>query len=305
MPAADLPLVSVVLPAYNAEHTVVQALASLQAQTFTDFEVVVVNDGSTDGTARVVADLASTDGRIRLIDRAENRGLVASLIEGVAAARGPLIARLDADDTSRPTRLQRQVEQFADDGVVLSATAFTRILPDGTLLRESRPPVTHGGMAAALAVTNRLNHSAVMFRRSAYDAAGGYDPATFPAEDYDLWLRMMRVGEFRGVDEILVDCTSSPNGVSGTRAEEQRQMCEALRASYVRELTGRVDTFPGRPRRCRALQRVLAADLHRRGIEPGMLNEEVYRIAMAGTGSAWLRRLRLLSAPGLLRGRVR
>src|SRR5262245_4670824 len=102
------PLVSVVMPVYNAAAYVAQAVESIRAQTLGDFEFIIVNDGSTDRSPRLLEGFAARDSRIKLISR-PNTGIVGALNDGVAAARGELIARMDADDVSLPTRLEKQV----------------------------------------------------------------------------------------------------------------------------------------------------------------------------------------------------
>ncbi len=150
-----------------------------------------------------------------------------------AAARAPLIARLDADDTAHRERLERQVRSFQDPAVVLCATAYRRVRRDGALIRESHPPAAHAAMAAALLDGNRICHSSVMFRLDAARSVGGYRAEWYPVEDYDLWLRLMEVGRYTGIDEPLVDYLENEAGVSSTNTGLQGARLDERRAQYA------------------------------------------------------------------------
>lgn len=283
MPPSE-PLVSVLLPAYNAESFVGDAIESVLAQTLTSFELLIVNDGSTDATATVL-DRYRSDTRVRIIDNVSNRGLVASLNRGLAECRSELVARLDADDTSEPTRLERQFAQFEKNPrLVLSATTYRRVQPDGSLIRIGQPPLTHAELASAQLCGNRLNHSAVMFRRQAVLDVGGYRDEWFPVEDFDLWLRLCAVGEFQGVPSVEVVCVVSPDGISATRAAQQRQVHQA-RADAELSRLGRltIDDTSSDVRRVRAAARARRAirdDLVMRGIATHGLDAGAHRAMM-------------------------
>lgn len=303
MTTQALPRVSVLVPAYNAGSTLSRALDSLLRQTFDDFEVVVVNDGSTDATEAIAERYAWSDSRVRVVRNDNNLGLVAALGAGVQECRGDLVARLDADDAAMPGRLSLQVEVFdRSPSVVLCATAYARVDPAGLAIRESVPPLSHGALAIAMTIENRLCHSSVMLRRAALLSVGGYDASWFPVEDYDLWLRMMEVGEYRGLADVLVRYTENPAGISATtRAVQDKRFVERRRA-YRLELDDHDDTNPtGRPRAAWQYRQHVAAELRERGIGLGGLDEATYRIAMAGAGSPLARRVRCaLTAPQLV-----
>lgn len=184
------PSVSVVLAVYNGLPWLPESLASLRRQTFTDFEVVLIDDGSTDGTAAVLAETASADARFRIITQA-NRGLVASLNRGIAEARGSLIARIDSDDIAEPGRLEAQVEFMrAHPKVAVVGSAIRIIDQDGVPGKRLGYPCKPSDVAADMARGCALAHSAVMMRRDVVQAVGGYRESFRHAEDYDLWLRL-------------------------------------------------------------------------------------------------------------------
>lgn len=187
------PRVTVLMPAYNAAPYVAQAVNSVLRQTFTDFELLVIEDGSTDDT-RAVLDRYH-DPRLRLELRDANAGLVVRLNEGLALARGTLIARLDADDVAHPSRLARQVEAFErDPSVTILGGHAVNISAGGTYSSMALYPETRPEILWASCFDSPFNHSAVTFRRDAVLAQGGYDESCTYAEDYELWSRLIRAG---------------------------------------------------------------------------------------------------------------
>ena len=188
------PAISVVLPVYNAEAYVREAVESILAQSFTDFELIAINDGSTDGSGAILRELAARDTRIVLVER-PNGGLVSALNEGIKIARAELIARMDADDVSMPERFALQHARMMEEPELAVLGSFFHIMDrDGAIIRlyddlpltpaEARSAV--GGFLVA--------HPAVMMRRDAVLKAGGYRKAFCHAEDYELWLRMIDLG---------------------------------------------------------------------------------------------------------------
>lgn len=269
--------VSVVLPVYNDEHHVAHAVRSALAQTGVSLEVVVVDDGSSDGTAEVLATL-SDDPRLKVIHLPQNVGLAGALNRGLAEASGELIARLDADDLALPGRLAAQAALFADDpSVVLSACAYRRALPSGEVLRSSTPPLTHGALAMAAWSGNRLCHSAVMFRRSTALELGGYRGAWYPVEDFDLWLRMLGAGRFRGTAFVGTHYLVNPDGISLQNEQHQANLARQRATEFVqgRGVAGLPEDATVRQRLRQldqfrvALHRQLAADgIPTEGVDP-------------------------------------
>src|SRR5262249_44526169 len=169
------PLVSVVMPVYNGERFVVEAVRSILAQTFRDFECLVVDDGSTDRTPELLAAEQARDPRLVVHRQPANLGFREALTTGCALARGELIARMDADDISLPTRLERQVaflQTHPKVGVVGSAVQFLddRGAPGAIKLN----PLGSGLAAWSMVFFNSLVHPSVTLRRAALEAAGGY-----------------------------------------------------------------------------------------------------------------------------------
>lgn len=189
------PAVSVVMACFNSEKTVQAAIQSLQRQTFKNWELVVIDDGSTDFTSEILSGVAKQDARIRVLSQ-NNIGLTCSLIRGCAEARSALIARQDADDLSMPRRLELQLQLLNSRPDVGFVSCFADYIgPENEYLSTVTRP------ADAEEATRKLldeqmgppAHGTVMFRKSVYEQVGGYRPQFYYAQDSDLWLRMAQI----------------------------------------------------------------------------------------------------------------
>jgi len=197
------PLVSVLMTTWNGAEFIGASVASILAQSFSEFELIVVDDGSTDATAQVLAGIG--DRRLRVLHQAVNGGVVAARNAGFAAARGQYLAVLDHDDLSHPERLARQMAYLdAHPGVVLVATEV-EIEAAG---RRRAPDHVVGGEPALmrwlLHVDNPLTWSSVMFRADAVRGLGAFVRPEFElADDFDLYHRLLRVGEIARLEQVL------------------------------------------------------------------------------------------------------
>ena len=235
------PRVSVVLPVHNAETTIDEALRSVFEQSFKDFECIVVDDGSTDGTAARLD--AWSDSRLRVVHN-PHRGLVSALRHGVVEARAPYIARLDADDTwESPDKLAQQVEYLdRHPDCVVVGTWFTLVRPDGSTL-SVQPPTEDRELRRNFLRHATLAHPTVVFRKSVYEAVGGYRERFDLAEDFDLWFRMGRKGRLHVLPVVGLRYATGQGGRSDTRA--LRQCAAALMVAVVN--LPHVATYPGLP----------------------------------------------------------
>ena len=191
------PTVTVLMPVYNGLSFLKDAITSVLQQDFNDFELLVVDDASTDGSAEWVASVS--DARIRLVRNQQNLGQAASLNRGLHEARGPYIARLDQDDVSLPQRLRKQLvwlESHPD--IIVVGSSVDWIDSRGNRTRHPRGRTVDCGTLVGnfLLRRNLLIHPAVMFRRDVVVALGGYDATYSPSEDYELWTRLA-VGGYR------------------------------------------------------------------------------------------------------------
>jgi len=230
----------------DGEAFVATALASILRQTLTDFECVVIDDGSSDNTPALLEHAASQDRRLRLV-RQPGSGLVAALNLGCSLARAPLIARMDADDVALPDRLERQLERLSRQPslVVLGAAALFVDAQDRPLPAD---PTLTGPLALSRALARGdcpLIHPTVVMRRAAFEAAGGYRACIAHAEDYDLWLRLAERGDLDNLAEPVLRYRRHPQQVSIRHYAEQAVSNLAARASARARRGGLPDPLEG------------------------------------------------------------
>lgn len=214
--------VSVVVPCYNSADTVSRTIASVRAQTHRAHEIIIVDDGSTDTSAAVIAELAGDD--LRVITHPKNRGLSAARNSGTQAARGPFVAYVDADDEWYPTKLKRQLEHFArhPTTVVVACHADVRLLDGSTVRVNGDRELTVGPEAWRVLLRHSyFIPSEVLARTADVLAVGGFDEARYGVEDQDFLIRMSLRGPIEFVDEVLVLMHQQPGSLSSkNRARE-------------------------------------------------------------------------------------
>jgi glycosyltransferase involved in cell wall biosynthesis len=254
----DGPAISVIMSVYNAGRYLREAVESVLAQTFTDFEFLIVDDGSTDGSPRLLQEYERRDPRIRLTVRG-NKGLTRTLNEALAVARGEFIARMDCDDVALPERFEAQREFLLSHPDVVCAGSYWQLVDAaGRLLTTIRPPTEDAEMQRLLLRGHSpICHPAAMFRRDAAARVGGYDETFTTAQDVDLWLRLGEVGKLSNVPRVLLKFRLHQSSVSETKRVQQRSMsrlaCE--RAWARRGIEGRFEAEePWRPGRDRHSQ---------------------------------------------------
>jgi hypothetical protein len=229
------PAISVLIPMRNAAEFLPRAIASLRAQDHTDFEVVGIDDGSTDDTARLFTELG--DERFRLY-AGPARGISAALNLGLQHARGELIARMDADDECRADRLRVQVRLIDDDPHrVAVASAYDVIDVNGVVERTQAAPLDDLCTRGMLLSHNPFGHGSMLFRREVIVAVGGYRTEDEPAEDYATWLRFAEIGRFAATEQPLYHHRSHGGQLSVARADPQRAAATAFAAAARARLT--------------------------------------------------------------------
>jgi len=238
------PAISVAMSVYNGDRFLDEAIASIRAQTFGDFEFLILDDGSCDATPAIIRSHAAEDSRIRPIIR-ENRGLIVSLNQLITEARAPIIARMDADDVCLPARFERQMTFLADNpdygAVGCQAEDIDETGASSPHAFRERP-LTHAEFLAA--VEDRaplLCHPSVMFRRDLVLRAGGYHAAFRHCEDLDLWLRLASLTQLGNVPDRLIRYRHYEDQVSSRHATEQQTGAAISRLAYQERKAGRAD----------------------------------------------------------------
>ena len=200
--------VSVLMPVYNAERYVSIAIDSALAQTCQDFELLLFDDGSTDGSLAILRRYEAKDPRIRVFSR-ENRGIVPTRNELVALSRGEYLAIMDADDISLPTRLEKQVAYLSAHPECVAVGSSVRLIdPEGWLIADvivgaCQDEIDEAHISGLGA--NRLWNPSVMMLKSAVERVGGYDEAFPLAEDLDLFLRLGEIGKLANLPDVLCE----------------------------------------------------------------------------------------------------
>ncbi len=217
--------VSVILPTHNGARFLKRAVQSVEGQTLKEWELLIVDDGSTDETSEVASALARANERIRLLRNDKNLGIQKSLNRGLREAKGDYIARVDDDDWwSDRNKLQEQVK-FLDEHTnhILVGTGVVVVNDAGEEIFRFLPPPTDEEIRRKMLYRSCFTHSSVMFRRREVLELGGYDesPATLHVEDYDLWLRLGRRGKLANLPVYATAFTLRRGAISAENKIEQ------------------------------------------------------------------------------------
>jgi glycosyltransferase involved in cell wall biosynthesis len=234
MSSSTIPRVSILLPAYNAEQTIGEAIDSLRAQTYTGIEIIVVDDGSEDRTLRILEEASIDDPRIRAMS-IPHSGLIGALNAGLAECRGEYVARFDADDRAIPTRIERQVAFLDQNPEIDVVGSKIRCFPnelvgEGFRVYETwiNSLITAEDISREIYIESPLVHPSVTIRRKVLVDIGGYEEHGWP-EDYDLWLRLHTCGSrFAKIPDVLHEWRESETRL--TRADSRYSVENFIRA---------------------------------------------------------------------------
>jgi glycosyltransferase involved in cell wall biosynthesis len=244
--------VSILLPFHNEEQMLEACLDSIQAQSLKAYELLAVNDASTDESTAIVSERARKDPRIHLL-HSPARHLVSTLNYGLNLAKGPLVARMDADDLMHPERLLSQYRYLHAHPQCDLVASRARLFPDSEIdagyreyIRWQNQCLTQDDITADIYIESPFAHPSVMFRKNCVQRLGGYRQGLFP-EDYDLWLRMHHAGcHMAKLPEFLLDWRDHPNRTSRIDPRCSREAFDRLRAHYLSQdsrLEKRRDNF--------------------------------------------------------------
>jgi glycosyltransferase involved in cell wall biosynthesis len=283
-----IPAVSVVMGVCNGAQHLAATVQSVLAQENVTLELVVVDDASTDNTPLILENFARADPRVKVMRHTENRGLTLALVAGCSAASAPLIARQDCGDLSHPRRLEIQAAMLDASRQVLfvsCATAYVGPDLESLWVAPPRGPAIRPAAILDLSSADMLtdgptHHGSVMFRRDAYERAGGYRAEFRFGQDFDLWFRLAELGLFQITPEVLYTARILPESISSTARSQQQQLANLSRAALVTRQRGEpeapilaqaaaVQRVPGRPsRRNRAAGLYFIGEALRRGRDP-------------------------------------
>jgi hypothetical protein len=265
------PEVTVLMAVYNGARFLDDAIKSIRAQTYGNYEFLIIDDGSTDASTQILARQAAADTRIRILTQ-ENRGLIASLNRGFQESAGEFIARMDADDVARPQRLAAQVEFLnGHPDIALVGGAVEIIDTHGRPSQIVRLPETPERLRWHMRNLGcALAHPTVMFRRQAVLDAGGFRPGYQHAEDYDLWLRMLDRHDFANLSEVLLSYRRHEGSISNRHTTQQILSAFCARVAAGRRVRGLDDPTS-------SVDLITPEVVCSLGVDPQELNAEMFR----------------------------
>lgn len=227
-------LVSVIMPCFNSEKTLKQAVDSVLNQTFQSFELIVVDDGSTDNSYKILTEFAYKDSRVKVFKNEKNLGLMITLNKAISLASSDYLARLDSDDEMLPTRLEKQ-KKFLDENPDIAAVGSWYFFMGRSITQDIlfKLPVTPEDIQRDILKENPICHPSVMMRKSLLQEVGGYRSEFKNSEDYDLWLRLTKTYKVANIPEPLIRYRLSLGGNSIARQHEMRIFHELAKESYL------------------------------------------------------------------------
>lgn len=234
-----MPQVSVLLPCYNATATLLEALESVFCQTFTDFEIVAVDDGSTDDTACILDACTQRDRRLKVL-RQRHSGIISALNFGLQACQAPYIARMDADDRCHPERLELQVRFLNEHPEIALVGCLVQGFPPQQVregfkiyMEWQNSLTTDDEIRRQIFIESPFAHPSVVLRREWVERVGSYQERGWP-EDYDLWLRIyLAGGRFAKVPRVLLDWRECPERLTRTDSRYSLENFLRLKAYYL------------------------------------------------------------------------
>lgn len=245
-PMQTIPKLTVLLPVFNAEAFLSEAVESILGQSFTDFELLVINDGSTDHSREILT--ALSDPRVVIVDNDGNRGLIYTLNHGIAIARGEYIARMDADDIAVSNRFEKQVAFLDEHSQVALLGSWAELIDcSGKYIQLLQSPTGNNNIQKNLLNANCFIHPSVMFRTAIIREEGGYHQDAIHAEDYEMWLRIAENHEVDNLPEPLIFYRIHPGQISQRQLRMQRASADTIRAAAWRRRINSGDLSPDTP----------------------------------------------------------
>ena len=230
----DKPKVSIIMAVYNGEEFLQDSILSVLNQTYKNFEFVIVNDGSTDNTAKILEEFSKNDSRIKIVNNIENIGLTKSLNRGIRESVGEYIARLDAGDLSTPDRIEREVDFLNKNKDIGLVGSWMQIIDtEGKTVEEVKYPTEDEIIRHDLIGYNPFVHSSIMFRRGVGQKAGFYNEVYKYAQDYNFYFQLLPHTKFSNIPACLVKYRRYPNSITMTKNREQIKFANRARALAI------------------------------------------------------------------------
>lgn len=228
-------MISILISVYNGQTDVLKTLESIYNQTYTDWEIVVVDDGSTDGTWHLLQEAKKEHpNKITIVRNEENIGLTKSLIKAEKMAKGDFLGRLDVGDIFLPQKLEKQMQFFEENpayGLLGTTCVNMSIFP--YRVKQTQPTTTDQEIRKIIFKKNPLAHSTIVIKRDLYHKAGGYDPMVRYGQDYDLWLRMINHCKVANLKEVLCVRSVGWGSISYKNQKAQMFQCIKTRLKYM------------------------------------------------------------------------
>lgn len=233
-------LVSVVMPVFNGSQHIMSALESILTQTYTNIELVVVDDGSSDNTWDLI--LSVEDDRMIPVKHASNLGMIAAINTGLSHASGVFIARQDADDISHPDRIGAQYTFLEKNPRIAMVGTWARVVGTrnasiGSPVKSLRHPIRDSAIRWVLLRNSAFVHGSVMIRRQVIDACGGYPSSYKPAEDYYFWCLIGQQGKLANIPQELIVYAQRDDSTSSLQGREMADQAEAIGIANIQSLT--------------------------------------------------------------------
>lgn len=227
--------ISVIMPSFNVELYIARAIESILAQTFSDFEFIIIDDGSTDDTLSIIEEYQKKDRRIHIIQNKENLRIAASLNKGVGSVSAEYIVRMDADDISLPNRIE-QLYAFLRENSNVAVVGSNIVIVDerGRVISKREYPKESRELKKVMFRYSPFAHPAVMFRKKAFLEFGGYDLKNVPCEDIDLWFKIGSKYEFATIPQFLLQYTILPTSSSHTKLRTLELLGFRLKINAIR-----------------------------------------------------------------------
>lgn len=228
----NIPKVSVIMPVYNCEQYVGEAIESILNQTFPDFELLIIDDASSDSTVSIIKNYS--DSRLKLIEKPKNSGYTNSLNYGLSIARGEYIARMDGDDISLPERFEKQIAFLNENREIALCGSLFTIIGTKTIVHV---PENHSEIRLTLLSHCCFGHPTIMMRKEILDQFSfHYDTSREPAEDYDLWSKLSVVTKLHNIQEVLVDYRVHDAQVSQKKNNQQIRNSSEIKLQLLNNL---------------------------------------------------------------------